>query len=86
MSRRRSLTDAFGYPLLGVRVRLRGRTICGWQGAATSLGDGRAIKDGRTDLLWGEAEACPHEWVILRDQTPNPEHAAAIASTARGTA
>jgi hypothetical protein len=36
---------------------------------------GRAIKDDFSDELNGAVDACEHEWAILRDQTPNPEHA-----------
>ncbi len=68
---------------VGTRVRLKTRTISGWRGTATMLDFDRAIKDGSRDALYGCVEACRHEWVIMRDQTPNPDHADAVAA-ARG--
>ena len=69
----------------GTRVRLKTRTMSGWRGKATILlpYQGKAIKDGWTpDGTWsfdGYVEACRHEWAVLRDQTPNPEHATALS-------
>jgi hypothetical protein len=70
----------------GMRVRLKVRTITGWKGTATIIDPniGEAIKDGfvvkgseRWDNWGGLVEAARHEWAVLRDQTPNPEHALA---------
>ncbi len=60
---------------VGTRVRLKARTLSGWKGKATMLAWGDAIKDGHSDRLTGEVTAAPHEWAVLRDQTPAPEHA-----------
>ena len=64
----------------GTRVRARrASAMSGWKGTATILNTGIALKDGRTDWL-GTIEACRHEWVVLRDQTPNPEHTEAVTN------
>jgi hypothetical protein len=66
------------YPPPGTRVRLNVRTLSGWMGKGTMLMRGLAIKDGYTDHRGGAVEGAPHEWVVLQDQTPNPEHAEAL--------
>ena len=66
---------------IGTRVRLKTRTIFGWQGCATLLEFGRPIRDGtRGDRYGDSVDACDHEWAVLRDQTPNPEHTEAVAA------
>ena len=52
--------------------------MCGWRGTATILEDDRAIKDGSTDTFGGTVDACRHEWAVMRNQAPNPEHEEAI--------
>jgi hypothetical protein len=65
---------------IGTRVRLKVRTMGGWRGTATILAeDGRAIKDGGTDPFQDSVDAVPHQWVVMRDQTPNPEHEAVVS-------
>ena len=61
-------------PFTRVRMRQGCRLMSGWHGKATMMPHGRALKDGETDPLHGAADACGYEWVVLRDQTPNPEH------------
>jgi hypothetical protein len=39
---------------------------------------GRAIRDGGSDPFWHSVDACRHEWAVMRDQTPNPEHETAL--------
>lgn len=62
----------------GTRVRLKVRAMSGWRGTATLLLGRTAIKDGGTDPHCDSIDACPHEWAVMRDQTPNPEHAPAL--------
>jgi hypothetical protein len=61
-------------PFKRVRIRQGCRLMSGWRGKATMMPDGRALKDSGADLFWDTAMACGYEWVVLRDQTPNPEH------------
>jgi hypothetical protein len=66
----------------GTRVRLKApaRTMSGWRGTATILIGGIAIKDGRAEERGGgTADCCRWQWAVMRDQTPNPEHAASVA-------
>ena len=78
----------------GTRVRLKTRTMNGWQGEATivqvrgntavALRDDFIIHEGASDWVYwyeGEVEAALHEWVVMRDQTPNPDHVAALPPT-----
>jgi hypothetical protein len=64
----------------GTRVRLKAtaRAMSGWKGTGTILYSSVAIKDGRTDPTWDTMLACPWQWSVMRDQTPNPEHAEAV--------
>jgi hypothetical protein len=65
----------------GTRVRLKtgAHTMFCWRGTATIIAGrpGMAIKDGHSDCS-GIIEACDYQWGVSRDQTPNPEHAAAV--------
>jgi hypothetical protein len=63
---------------IGTRVRLKVRGLSGWRGTATMLDGGRAIKDGCADPDALGVGALPEEWAVLRDQTPNPDHAEAV--------
>ncbi len=78
----------------GTRVRLKTRAPDGWQSEATvvevrattvvALRDDHTAREGVCDWLYwqeGEVEAARHEWAVLRDQTPNPDHAAALPPT-----
>ena len=76
----------------GTRVRLKpaARLFSGWCGTATMLFTRSvacvAIKDGYTETSGthpgtersGSAMALPEHWTVIRDQTPNPEHADAV--------
>lgn len=71
---------------IGTRVRLKAgvHTFSGWRGTATMLDGGTAIKDGATDRFGGLIDATREEWAVMRDQTPNPEHAAAVTECLNG--
>lgn len=68
----------------GMRVRLRFRPADDWRAQGTIVHvrptTAIALMDDFTVLgpYWqeGEVEAPLGDWVILRDQTPNPDHAA----------
>lgn len=62
----------------GTRVRLKVPTIGGWRGTATMLDGGNAIRDGGVDPVDDGITATPYEWAKMRDQAPNPEHAALV--------
>jgi hypothetical protein len=76
---------------VGARVRLKTpyRMMTGWRSTATLLFPDRgiAIKGGYSSTVWthdticedGSAEACDSQWAVMRDQTPNPEHADAVS-------
>lgn len=64
----------------GVRVRALARTITGWMGTGTYISDGQILMDGRSDLLRGSADFERDQLARMKDQTPNPEHAAALAA------
>jgi hypothetical protein len=69
----------------GTRVRLKppARMMSGWRGTGTILYGTIALKDGCTSHHPdGTAEACDWQWAIMRDQTPNPEHAEALRKIA----
>lgn len=76
----------------GLRVRLKSRaqdglgaegTIVETRAAtAVAIMDDHAIREG--DWYYaheGEVEAPYHDWAVLRDQTPNPDHRAALPPT-----
>ena len=61
-----------GYRLIGSRFQIEAEL---W--TVTAEREGK--KDGGTDSV----QACLHEWTVLRDQTPNPEHVEAVRRCAR---
>lgn len=63
----------------GTRVRAKARTIGGWKGTGTHLWFGIILKDGSLD----KAEFVDYQLAIMRDQTPNPEHAEALKKEMR---
>jgi hypothetical protein len=70
----------------GTRVRLKVRTIFGWKGCGTVVrgyDPVRFLADGNSydcDAPWrGMVDCTRDEVAVMRDQTPNPEHAGILA-------
>ena len=49
-----------------------------WNRCGTMLASGVVLRDGRSDPL-GTVQADRPAWAKMHDQTPNPEHALAVA-------
>jgi hypothetical protein len=62
---------------IGNRVRAKARTIDGWKGTGTYIGDGMVIQDFSNII----AEFCDYELAKMRDQIPNPRHVAIIGES-----
>ena len=63
----------------GTRVRAKARTTGGWKGTGTHLWYGIILKDGSLD----RAEFADCQLAVMRDQTPNPEHAETLRAEMR---
>jgi hypothetical protein len=61
----------------GDRVRAKVRTMDGWKGTGTYIGDGMVLKDFKDTI----ANFCDCELAKMRDQIPNPKHTAFIAES-----
>ena len=60
---------------IGDRVRAKVRTMDGWKGTGTYIGDGMVLMDFTHKI----AEFCDAELAKMLDQIPNPKHTALIA-------
>ena len=62
---------------IGTRVRTKVRTLDGWKGTGTYIGDGIVLKDFKDTI----GNFCDDELAKMRDQIPNPKHIAFIAES-----
>ena len=62
---------------IGTRVRAKVRTMDGWKGDGTYIGDGMVLKDFKNTIAY----FCDDELAKMRDQIPNPKHIAFIAES-----
>ena len=62
---------------IGDRVRAKIRTMDGWKGTGTYIGDGMVLTDFKDTI----ANFCDDELAKMRDQIPNPSHNAFIAES-----
>ena len=62
---------------IGDRVRAKVRTIDGWKGTGTYIGDCLVIKDFQNKI----AGFCDDELAKMHSQIPNPKHTAFIAGS-----
>lgn len=60
---------------IGDRVRAKIRTMDGWKGTGTYIGDGMVLTDFKDTI----ANFCDDELAKILDQIPNPKHTALIA-------
>jgi hypothetical protein len=62
---------------IGDRVRAKVRTMDGWKGTGTYIGDGMVLTDFKDTI----ADFSDCELAKIRDQIPNPSHNAFIAES-----